>query len=241
MVSGGMKCIKYLLFIFNLIFFIAGLLLVIAGTVMQTAFNKQFAFFSGSSVNQVAIFIIIVGFIIFTVGFFGCCGAHKENHCMVVTFAVLLGFVFILEIAAAIAAQVLRPKLDDAVRSTMTATIQQYPQGEFVLKTWDDVQTDLQCCGANNYTDWQSNAQLNDSVPDSCCINYQPGCGLNVFKSGNLSTIFSIGCADEFLNASQKTILICIGVAIGVALIEILGVIIACFLAASIKKEYQPV
>ena len=47
-----------------------------------------------------SVFIIIVGVIVFVIGFLGCCGAIKENYCMVTTFAILLGIIFILEIVA---------------------------------------------------------------------------------------------------------------------------------------------
>lgn len=37
--------------------------------------------------------LIIVGIIVFIVAFFGCCGAVKENHCMIVTVScILIGF-----------------------------------------------------------------------------------------------------------------------------------------------------
>ena len=54
------------------------------------------------------VLLIVVGCIIFFVTFFGCCGAIKENHCMTVTFSVLLGLIFLLELGAGIAAYMLR-------------------------------------------------------------------------------------------------------------------------------------
>jgi CD63 antigen len=54
------------------------------------------------------VLLIVVGCIIFFVTFFGCCGAIKENHCMTITFSVLLAFIFLLELGAGIAAYMLR-------------------------------------------------------------------------------------------------------------------------------------
>ena len=51
---------------------------------------------------------VIVGCIIFFVAFFGCCGAIKENHCMTLTFAILLGIIFLMEVGAGIAAYKLK-------------------------------------------------------------------------------------------------------------------------------------
>jgi CD63 antigen len=108
---------------------LAGLGLIIAGALVQTKFNAYFDFFGGQF-SAAAILLIVVGSIIFIIGFFGCCGAYKENYCMVMTvcvllialcpvclflvihqFAVLLGLIFILEIAAGITAYVLRDKV----------------------------------------------------------------------------------------------------------------------------------
>ena len=49
-----------------------------------------------------AILVIAVGAITFLVAFFGCCGASQESQCMLSTYAVVVGLVFIVEVAGAI-------------------------------------------------------------------------------------------------------------------------------------------
>nr|XP_053649633.1 CD63 antigen-like [Cherax quadricarinatus] len=80
----GMKCIKYLLFIFNLLFVISGFAVIIVGAVIEANYRTYLDFISSTYVSASSI-LIAVGVLIFVVGFFGCCGAVKENHCMVVT------------------------------------------------------------------------------------------------------------------------------------------------------------
>jgi len=63
---------------------IIGLVFIIVGTVIQAAFRDYFAFF-GNDVNSASLFIVVIGVICLIVSFFGCCGAFKENHCMIVT------------------------------------------------------------------------------------------------------------------------------------------------------------
>ena len=63
---------------------IVGLVFIIGGAVLQTAFSEYLAFF-GATVNRAAIFIIVIGIVCLGVSFFGCCGAFKENHCMIIT------------------------------------------------------------------------------------------------------------------------------------------------------------
>jgi len=238
MMTGGMKFIKYLLFLFNLLFFIAGVVLIIAGTLIQTRFNADFAFFEGDAVNYVAIIIIGIGLIIFTIGFFGCCGAYKENHCLLLTFSVLLGFVFVLEIGAAITAHLMRTKIDKLIRHTMVHSSKNYPVGKVVKDAWDVMQRQYSCCGARNYTDWSENVHLNQSVPDSCCLDYKEACGTGFFRSEK-AEIYREGCADKFLVASEIVIIVVIVVAVMVAILQVAGVVLACFLAASIRHGYQ--
>ncbi len=78
--------------IFPLVSFqLAGLGLIIAGAVVQTKLSEYFDFFGGS-VSAAAILLIVVGVIIFVIGFFGCCGAYKENYCMTMTVSGFLKF-----------------------------------------------------------------------------------------------------------------------------------------------------
>jgi len=77
------------------------LALIIVGAYIKGDYVDYFSYGEdGSKYVSVSVFIIIVGVIVFVIGFLGCCGAYKENYCMVTTFAVLLGIIFILEIVA---------------------------------------------------------------------------------------------------------------------------------------------
>ena len=73
--------------------------MIIIGAVIRDKYGDYFSYADNSFAN-VPVFLIVVGVIVFCVGFLGCCGAIKENYCMVMTFAVLLGIIFILEIVA---------------------------------------------------------------------------------------------------------------------------------------------
>jgi len=94
-----MNCIKYLMFFFNFLFWLSGLILIIIGAIVRDKYGDKFAELSDQFANA-PVLIIVVGVIVFIIGFLGCCGAVKENYCMVTTFAVLLALIFILEIVA---------------------------------------------------------------------------------------------------------------------------------------------
>ena len=63
---------------------LAGLALIVVGAVVQSKFNQHIVILD-SKFNAAAILLIVVGVIVFVIGFFGCCGACKEHYCMTIT------------------------------------------------------------------------------------------------------------------------------------------------------------
>lgn len=58
--------------------------MVAVGAYVQYEMTDFLNFFS-ANINGPAILLIIIGLVIFVIAFFGCCGAIKENYCMVLT------------------------------------------------------------------------------------------------------------------------------------------------------------
>ncbi|KAG8585822.1 hypothetical protein GDO81_005161 [Engystomops pustulosus] len=235
-VEGGMKCVKYLVFIFNFLFWICGCALIGLGIyVLVQMHNPQL--FKNASTSGAPIVIIAVGVIIFFISFFGCCGAAKENYCMVTTFAVLLVLIFLVEIAAAIAGYVYRNQLQNAFTDSITDGMSKYSTSNDTAKAIDDMQKDLHCCGATNYTDWTKYDPFKGKtqVPDSCCRKISLNCGVNPTND----TIYTVGCVQEIETVLKKNIGIVAGVALGIAFFEVLGIVFACCLMKGIRSGYE--
>ncbi|KAH9498605.1 cd63 antigen [Bulinus truncatus] len=232
MVEGGMKCVKYLLFLFNLIFVIAGIGLIAAGAYVKVKLDQYYDFFGSDYVGP-GILLIIVGVIIFILAFFGCCGAIKENYCLTMTFAVFLGIIFVLEIAAGIAGFVLRDDIEKEIGTVLKNSVVNYRNVSGIGKAWDTLQSDFQCCGANNYTDWNTTFE-NNTLPRSCCEGSPLSCS-------TLEKFYNAPCVPAFESWLKDKVAIIGGVGIGLAFVQVVGILFACCLARAIKKEYEVV
>ncbi|XP_016428885.1 CD63 antigen-like, partial [Sinocyclocheilus rhinocerous] len=232
--EGGAKCIKYLLFFFNFIFWLCGLALIVLGVLAKVSINTT-AFLKGYSGSPLV--LIVVGVVIFFIAFFGCCGAWKENQCMITTFAVLLSLIIIIEIGAAIAGYVLHGNLTDLLNKGFDVMITGYNETEN-RETLDTIQQDYKCCGRNSSIDWLNSKFLApNSVPDSCCKNVTENCGKGAIR--DTSKIYTNGCLpilDKFL---KRNILWIAVAALVIAFVQITGIVLSCILMRGIRSGYE--
>uniref|UniRef100_A0A8C1BPS1 Tetraspanin n=1 Tax=Cyprinus carpio carpio TaxID=630221 RepID=A0A8C1BPS1_CYPCA len=233
-VEGGAKCIKYMLFFFNFIFWLCGLALIVVGVLAKLSINTM-AFLKGYSGSPLV--LIVVGVIIFFIAFFGCCGAWKENQCMITMFAVILSLIVITEIGAAIAGYVFRGNLTDLLNKGFDDMITGYNVTE-KRETLDNIQEQFKCCGKNSSSDWKSSKFFDsNSVPDSCCKNVTKGCGKGALQE--TSKINTDGCQpilDKFLKQNFLWIAVA---ALVIAFVQITGIVLACILMRAIRSGYE--
>lgn len=230
MVQGGMSCVKYLMFVFNFIFVVCGIALIVIGAVVQ---KQDFTVFMNNKYVTAPTILIVVGVIIFVLAFLGCCGAIRENYCMIMTFGILLFLVFVIEIAGGITAYVNRSELENVLKQNMDSSIEQ-AKGD--AKTiWDEMQSKWHCCGVNNYTDYGPVT----NIPASCCPDDTADHKANTCP--DLKAVYTAGCFGKMLDAMKNAIGVIGGVAIGIAVVELIGVMFSWCLASAIKKEYEGV
>jgi len=220
------------------VFALCGLAILIAGALSYANIDKA-DYFMEQAKNEVnfsasPIALMVVGSIVFIVAFFGCCGAIRESHCMIVTFAVFLLVILIVKIAIGIVAFVTIHKggWEDAVRDTITNTFGNYTLGETnaLNDEVDSLQRNLECCGVDGPTYWMDRGFK--QIPRSCCINPDPNT-----RCDSQDQVFQDGCVDR-LKELLKTIGIALGaIAIAVGVVEIIGVVFALCLASSIKNK----
>ncbi|CAL4078240.1 unnamed protein product, partial [Meganyctiphanes norvegica] len=85
----------------------------------------------------------------------------------------------------------------------MVVSTQDYGDGISDTQLWDEIQSEMNCCGVIDYKDWFGTKFGNGtSVPDSCCLLPEQGCGQNIIQSVDPSDdIITEGCLPTIIKA----------------------------------------
>jgi CD63 antigen len=225
------SCLKLIVFLFNFLFVLFSLLLMIyGGLVIGNVFKwKQIYNISNAPFG----ILIAVGVFLFLLTFMGCCGAFMENTCMLMGFSYTVGALILLQIGAVVVAYRYRSNVEDGIIKEGQKLIDKYNkdgQGE-ITKFLDEMQQELRCCGMTNATnDWQKYEKENKAYPDSCCPKDQ--------KPKTCTTPFLQPCSVPVKDAINKNTGALIGVVCGFIGIQFISMVLSCLLVASIKKDY---
>ncbi|XP_043403870.1 CD151 antigen isoform X3 [Chelonia mydas] len=204
----GTICLKYLLFIFNFFFWLAGGAVMAVGIWTLAEKSDYISLLSSNTYMATAYILVVAGIVVMITGILGCCATFKERRNLLRVYFILLLCIFLLEIIAGILAYIY------------------YQQ--------------FKCCGSNNATDWSESIWIKSpeaggrKFPDSCCKTITEGCGRrdhpsNIYKEG--------GCITKLENFIQEHLKIIGAVGIGIACVQIFGMIFTCCLYKSLKSE----
>ncbi|XP_077060821.1 CD9 antigen [Siphateles boraxobius] len=136
-VEGGMKCVKYLLFVFNFIFWLMGSLVLAVGLWLRLDPNTvSLLGEDGPDTFFIGVYILIAaGGLVMLVGFFGCCGAVRESQCLLGLFFACLLVIFGAEVAAGVFGFLNKDKIIEEIKqfydesakdNNNNATVQSY-------------------------------------------------------------------------------------------------------------------
>ncbi|KAM4555001.1 tetraspanin-17 isoform 2-T2 [Odontesthes bonariensis] len=197
---------------------------------------------------------IVVGGVMFVLGFAGCIGALRENTFLLKFFSVFLGLIFFLELTAGILAFVFKDWIKDQLNFFINNNVKAYRDDIDLQNLIDFAQEYWLCCGAHGPDDWNLNIYFNCTdknpsrercgVPFSCCVKnpsedvINTQCGYDVRLQGDIERqkyIYTKGCVGQFEKWLQDNLIIVAGVFVGVALLQIFGICLAQNLVSDVK------
>ncbi|XP_013098720.1 23 kDa integral membrane protein-like [Stomoxys calcitrans] len=214
--------VKYVLFIFNILFVICGILLIIFGSIMLSSIGDIKDVVSTYESHSVPIAVLVLGCIIFVISFLGCCGAIRENSCCTMTYSVIMFLLFLCQLALVIIIWVKRQDILNAMNYSIK-TIWDQRQSDRSLM--DGLELSLKCCGYNGPTDYTG-----ESVPKSCCGASATNCSI-------VEALLRPGCLKAFDRVWTKNFDIIRYAGLGVAGIELVAFIFACCLANQVRNN----
>ena len=226
--------LKFLLYLFNLVFFLIGAAFVSFGTYVVVSMEIYINFLEESlrdGDNNLALMmysILIIGAVLLIVSLVGCIGLYKKNNCMMNTFTILLSFVLICQIGLVAMVYILEANVYLFIENGMRETLNDHPNGSNATSSlfWNKVQEEFSCCGISGPNDW-----TNGTVPDSCCKIERSGC------QKTPENLHKTGCLETFKEYLKEHMFLLGYIGIGVAAIELITIITACLLANNIGKN----
>lgn len=221
----GMSMVKYILFLFNLLCAICGVLIIAFGAMMFTDIHSFKDFTTAFSTQGLPVALIVLGSAILIISFFGCCGAIRESSCMSMTYAALLFVLLVVQVALIVFAFISKEDFLTEVGKMVDGAWQNKPNTNAVM---DSLQLGYKCCGKSGPTDYGLfNAGILN-LPSSCCGATDGDC--------NISRSYTVGCRTAVVSWWRNNWDLIKYVGIGIAAVEFVGLVFACCLANNVRN-----
>ncbi|XP_065525053.1 tetraspanin-8 [Lathamus discolor] len=220
--AGVSSCMKYSMFFFNFLFWVCGSIILGVSIWIRVSKDAQQELEIDSSVFAGVDLLIAVGSIIMILGFLGCCGAIKESRCMLMLFFIGLLLILILQVTGGILGAVYRSQIETSLKKTLQESVNMLQSSTEESKVFQEnlqkFQTMNQCCGLlNGPSDWGKNIG-NDKI---CECELKSSSDLCTYYQGRY--VYKNPCGDVIIDYLKDHLLIIMGIAFGLAIIEIIG------------------
>jgi len=237
----GYSFLKYILFVFNFIFWLSGVAILGVAIYVKVDSNLGAAVeavnVGGTNLNdslEAGAYILIgAGCLMLIVGFFGCCGAIKESACLLGFYFAFLLIIFALEVGIGIWVFVNFSSIEDAVTEgfkKLNASNSDFQE---------TFQQAFMCCGTT-----KGCADFPGNVPQNCKCNdaNNPNCAkisniTGCSPSSSSDLIYSRPCSTAVNDFIDANINILGGVTLGIGLAEMLGMLISMWLCCKIRDR----
>ncbi|XP_077090584.1 tetraspanin-33 isoform X3 [Siphateles boraxobius] len=227
--------VKYLLFLFNMLFWIIALALISIGVYSRIVKHAE-TVLACLTVDP-ALLLMIVGVLMFFVTFCGCVGSLRENICLLQTFCIILTIIFLMQLVAGVLGFVFSDKARGKVTEMVDSAIKHYRDDLDLQNLIDYGQKQFNCCGGVSYMDWSQNMYFNCSkenpsrercsVPFSCCLLSKVETVINTMCGHRMQELEYVsagafintnGCIDNVVNWIHSNLFLLGGIALGLAI-----------------------
>uniref|UniRef100_A0A3B5L382 Tetraspanin n=1 Tax=Xiphophorus couchianus TaxID=32473 RepID=A0A3B5L382_9TELE len=230
----GTICLKYLLFLFNICFWLAGGAVLAVGLWTLVDKSDYISLLNSSFYSASASILIVAGVIVTLTGIIGCCATLNEKRSLLIVRLIL----FFLRSSISRLSQ-----LDDELRQNLKLNMQQkylQPGQESITLSVDKLQQEFKCCGSHNFSDWRDSEWIRREktqqlVPDSCCKTPSTLCG----RRDHPSNIYREegGCIEKLEDYIRSQLYILGGVGVGIAFLQLVGMMFTCCLCRNLKED----
>jgi len=244
----------------NLILLVSSTACLYLGSIFINIYLLPYLSLLSSNFATVPYLILSIGALLLLLSICGIVAAASKSRPALITYAIVLGLAFVLQLAAIFTSMELRnemyyPNFFDRARVETFEEMSLYWVDEDVKFKWDTLQRDFQCCGAYNlhnaYNDWKNAANANNRnqvsnnirLPDSCCIEEDENCAASFDWSEQFAyrKINMNGCMTIMRKRLHRDIIpvllhfiICTVV---LALISLITLVLSAALVASITRK----
>ncbi|XP_039881941.1 CD82 molecule b [Simochromis diagramma] len=245
--KGCVAVTKYFLFLFNLLFFVFGALILGFGLWVLLD-NKSFiaVLQESSDTVKVASYILIgVGSLTMAMGFFGCIGSIYEVRCLLGLYFTCLLLILVAQITAGVLIYFQRDRLAYEMDSIIKTVIITYPNNRTTEHPLDYIQRTMKCCGFTGPGNWSENPVIKNStlVQYSCSCRNDSLPGVEKALAGLCSTlspdppVYETGCKTTIETWLKDNLGVILGICAAVAVVELLGMILSMCLCKNVGRE----
>lgn len=138
-------------------FSVVGLLLLTVGLwglISKESFTQEKI---GSMGTDPMLLLGTLGLVLAFLCLTGCVGALRENTFLLKLFSGMLLVIITAQVLAIIVVYSVQQEIGNVLRSAMLAAMARYQDDLDLRFITDEIQSNLQCCGADTYRDWEVN------------------------------------------------------------------------------------
>ncbi|XP_062456696.1 tetraspanin-7-like [Rhea pennata] len=230
-----MTVLKLSLMAFSFVFWAAGLTMLIIGLWAKVSLGSYLVLSANDYPNAPTI-LLAMGPAVIIWGFLGCLSAATEHRGLLRTYGTFLTAVLVAGLVAGLSGLLYRQDIAQGFQEGLREALRAYGEDEGKADALDALQRTLACCGVESYRDWLTSPWAggqNGSVPLSCC-RARRGCQ---HRLPNTHGLYRDGCFSKVSAFISSNMFYVATAALGLGLLQLIGIVLACLLAARIPAH----